>query len=98
MKSTKARESRDLSHQWSLSWVSTGAAAFGTPMVGEFKDGRGTFYDMETVGGRQILVRNVWSEIMPTSSKFEQAFSTDGGTTWEMNWVATNHGETRQKS
>ena len=38
--------------------------------------------------GRSILVRFVWSDIKPTSVHFEQAFSADGGKTWEVNWIA----------
>jgi hypothetical protein len=37
--------------------------------------------------GRTILVRYVWSNITPTSAHFEQEFSTDGGKTWEVNWI-----------
>jgi hypothetical protein len=59
------------------------------PMIGEFKDGRGEFYDQETFNERSVLVRNGFSEITPTSSRFEQAFSADGGKTWETNWIMT---------
>ncbi len=58
-------------------------------MIGEFKDGRGDFYDQETFNGRSILVRNGFSDITPNSSRFEQAFSPDGGKTWETNWIMT---------
>ncbi len=58
------------------------------PVIGEFRNGRGEFYDQETFNGRAILVRNVWSDITPTSCRFEQAFSDDGGRTWKTNWVA----------
>lgn len=58
------------------------------PTVGAFKNGRGEFYDMEPVNGRMVLVRNVWSDITPDSCHFEQAFSADGGKTWETNWIA----------
>jgi hypothetical protein len=50
--------------------------------------GVGTFYDFEAIGGRMIWVRNVWSRITSTSCHFEQAFSADGGKTWETNWMA----------
>jgi hypothetical protein len=50
-------------------------------------DGHGEFYDHEELDGRRILVRYVWSEIMPTSAHFEQAFSLDDGATWETNWI-----------
>jgi len=59
-------------------------------MIGEFKNGRGEFYDQETLDGRAILVRFVISDITPDSCRFEQAFSDDGGRTWEVNWIATD--------
>jgi methionine-R-sulfoxide reductase len=37
---------------------------------------------------RAILVRFVISSITPDSCRFEQAFSDDGGKTWEVNWIA----------
>jgi len=42
----------------------------------------------ETLGGRAILVRFVISDVTPTSCRFEQAFSDDGGKTWEVNWIS----------
>ena len=65
------------------------------PVVGEFKEGRGDFYDQETYKGRTILVRFSVSEITPTSCHFEQAFSPDGGHTWETNLIVK---ETREVS
>jgi hypothetical protein len=59
-------------------------------MIGEFKNGRGEFFDQEPFNGRTILVRNVWSDIASNSCRFEQAFSDDGGKTWEVNWIATD--------
>jgi len=60
------------------------------PTVGGFKSGRGEFYDYECFNDRMILVRNVWSDITPDSCHFEQAFSVDGGKTWEVNWIAAD--------
>jgi hypothetical protein len=76
-------------HQWSLNAAASNDGSLGQPMFGEFKNGRGEFYDQEPFQGRTILVRQVWSEITPTSHHFEQAFSDDGGKTWEPNFVAT---------
>ena len=83
------------SHQWSLSYASAGGTtstptSLTVPTVGEFKDGRGEFYDTEPYNGRNILVRNTWSDITPASIRFEQAFSEDGGRTWETNWIAVD--------
>jgi hypothetical protein len=59
-------------------------------LIGEFKDGRGEFFDQETLDGRAIFVRFVISVITPDSVRFEQSFSDDGGKTWELNWIATD--------
>jgi hypothetical protein len=78
------------SHQWSLYYASSKGATASVPTVGEFKNGRGEFFDAEPLNGRNVLVRNVWSEITSSSCHFEQAFSDDGGKTWEVNWVTTD--------
>lgn len=78
------------SHQWSLNFANSGGGTLSVPTIGEFKNGRGEFYDQEAFNGRTILVRNVWSDITPDSCHFEQAFSDDGGKTWELNWIATD--------
>ena len=78
------------SHQWSLNYANSATGSFGQPTIGEFKNGRGEFYDQEIYQGRMILVRNVWSDITPDSGRFEQAFSDDGGKTWEVNWIAVD--------
>jgi len=77
------------SHQWSLNSAAVGDGVIGRPMFGEFKNGRGEFYDQEPFKDRLILVRQVWSDITATSHHFEQAFSDDGGKTWETNFKAT---------
>ena len=46
------------------------------------KDGRGEFYSTAKRGGRTVLTRGVWSDITPTSHRYEIAFSRDGGRSW----------------
>ncbi len=75
------------SHQWSLYWATSKNGTLSIPTVGEFKDGQGEFYDQEPINGRMVLVRFIWSRMTPTSAHFEQAFSDDGGKTWEVNWI-----------
>ena len=77
------------SRQWNLNWANIKDGTLGVPTVGEFKNGRGEFFNQETFNGRTILVRYVWSDITPTSARFEQSFSDDGGKTWEPNWITT---------
>ena len=58
-------------------------------MAGAFKDGRGEFYDQELFDGRYIFVRFIFSDITSDSFKLEQAFSADGGKSWEPNWITS---------
>jgi hypothetical protein len=53
-----------------------------TPTIGEFRNGRGEFYDQETLNGRAILVRFLILPVSPDTIRFEQSFSDDGGKTW----------------
>jgi len=78
------------SRQWSLNFANSSGGTLGVPTIGEFKNGRGEFYDQETLNGRAIFVRFVISDITPNSCRFEQAFSDDGGKTWEVNWIAVD--------
>jgi hypothetical protein len=78
------------SHQWSLNFANANGGTLSVPTVGEFKNGRGEFYDQEPFNGRMILVRNVWMDMTANSCRFEQAFSDDGGKTWETNWIAAD--------
>ena len=74
---------------WSIWWLD-GRNPFGSlepPVRGRFVDGVGTFYADDTLRGKPIRVRFVWSGITPTSAHWEQAFSPDGGKTWETNWI-----------
>jgi hypothetical protein len=79
-----------VTRQWSLNFSAAGMGELGVPSVGGFKNGRGEFVNEETLNGKPILVRFVISDITATSCKFEQAFSPDGGKTWEVNWVAVD--------
>jgi hypothetical protein len=57
------------------------------PLVGKFENGIGTFFADDTFNGQAIRVRFIWNEITEDSARWEQAFSPDGGATWEVNWV-----------
>ena len=74
--------------QWSIWWIdSRNPSASIEPAVrGGFKDGVGAFFARDTLDGRSIMVRFVWSGITSTTAHWEQAFSSDGGGTWETNW------------
>jgi len=74
--------------QWSIWWLdSRQPHDFGTPVVGAFKDGTGTFFADDVLNGQPIRVRFLWTDITPSSARWQQAFSNDGGATWETNWI-----------
>lgn len=78
------------SHQWSIYWANQANGSFALPAtVGEFKNGRGEFYDQEDFNGKSIFVRYLWTVSSADSCQWEQAFSADGGKTWETNWIMT---------
>jgi hypothetical protein len=77
---------------WSIYWLDnqTGGLDGGLlkpPVMGGFKDGVGIFEGDDVFEGKPIRVRFVWSDITPTSARWEQFFSPDGGQSWESNWV-----------
>ena len=74
--------------QWTIRWSNARTGELDDPMVGGFTDGVGTFYNQERFGGRAVLVRFIFSAITPVSFRLEQAYSPDGGRTWEPNWIA----------
>ncbi len=75
------------SHQWSLYWANSKNGTVEPPQIGEFKNGHGEFYGQDTLNGRTILVRFIWSNTNTATPHFEQSFSEDGGKTWEVNWI-----------
>lgn len=73
--------------EWSIYWSTDQTGMLDVPMVGGFKDGIGEFYSQEVWEGQHIYNRFIWSKITQNSCQWEQAFSIDGGKTWETNWV-----------
>jgi hypothetical protein len=86
------------SRQWSLNFASSRGGVLQQPTIGGFVDGRGEFYDQEDFDGRAVFVRFVITPLDADAIRFEQAFSDDGGRTWEVNWVATDRRMTPDKT
>ena len=78
------------SRRWSLNYAGASSGALGPPTIGTFTNGRGEFLGDETLGAKPIRVRFVISGVGADSARYEQAFSADGGKTWEVNWIATD--------
>ena len=74
--------------QWSIYLVDLDNGTLDAPpVVGGFNGKRGEFFHQEQLKGRTILVRYVWLDLSPKSSRMEQSYSPDGGKTWEVNWI-----------
>lgn len=73
--------------KWSIYWAAGKSGLLDVPMVGKFEDGHGEFYAQEVFEGTHIYSRFIWSKITAASCQWEQAFSDDGGKTWETNWI-----------
>ena len=75
--------------RWTIRFANSRDGELTPGLVGGFSDGLGEFHDQETLDGRPICVRFVFSEVTRETFRFEQAFSADEGRTWEVNWVST---------
>ena len=74
-------------HQWSQSFANSRAGTLSSNF-GEFKDGRVVLIGQDTVNGKTILVKAVWSDIKPDSHQYEESYSSDGGATWVRSFIA----------
>ena len=75
-------------HQWMIWWVDgRNPQQLDPPVIGGFADGVGEFQSDDQLRGQPIRVRYLWTDITAGSARWAQAFSADGGKTWETNWV-----------
>lgn len=77
---------------WSIWWLDARTpGALDVPVVGRFENGVGTFLANDTFEGKPIVVRFLWTMGAVDRPRWEQAFSPDGGVTWETNWEMDFH-------
>ena len=74
--------------QWSIYWADTRSLGSSTRRW----SARSTATSASSRGrtcstARPILVRYIWSRTTTGKPRWEQAFSDDGGETWETNWI-----------
>ena len=73
--------------QWAIHWSNSDNGTLDPPMIGDFRNGNGEFYGQEEFQSRAIFLRFIWTSLSSTTCRWEQAFSPDGGRTWETNWI-----------
>ena len=73
--------------RWSIHWVVNARGVFDPPLIGAFDGGVGIFEGDDQHEGTPVRVRFRWTHETPRTSRWEQAFSADGGASWETNWI-----------
>lgn len=74
--------------QWAIWWLDQrNPHHLDVPVVGRFENGVGTFVADDSFEGRAIKVRFTWISDDANACRWEQAFSADGGGSWEINWI-----------
>lgn len=76
--------------QWTLSFTREGRGTLASPMYGTFRNGTGTFYDQDSVGGKVVIDRFRFFDATAKTARDDDAFSCDGGKTWENEWTNTH--------
>ncbi|SDY90425.1 hypothetical protein SAMN04487939_10879 [Lysobacter sp. yr284] len=75
--------------RWADWWLDTrNPQRIAAPMIGGFADGEGRFFGESELRGTTVKVRGLWTDIGAERVQWEQAYSADGGASWETNWVS----------
>lgn len=73
---------------WAIWWLDGRAPhSLDVPVIGRFDGTVGLFFADDTLGGRPIKLRFTWRVNPGRNPTWDQAFSDDGGITWETNWT-----------
>jgi hypothetical protein len=75
------------SGNWSIYWVDGQRTGIDKPVVGRFNGPVGRFYNDDEFEGCTVRVRFTYRDLGPVRAAWDQAFSTDAGKSWEINWT-----------
>jgi hypothetical protein len=73
--------------EWAIYWINSARGVLEPPVFGRFENGRGSFAGDDTDDGKPVKVLFDWSGTDTGTPRWSQAFSYDGGATWETNWI-----------
>jgi hypothetical protein len=74
-------------NHWSIWWIAASDGILQPPVHGRFADRVGRFEGQDVDAGRPVISRFLWHMITPLSARWEQRFSYDSGSSWELNWI-----------
>lgn len=74
---------------WTVYWVNSESGELQPPVHGRWNASGDRFEAQgpDEYDGREIVARYLWHSVTPDTATWEQAFSVDGGRTWETNWT-----------
>jgi hypothetical protein len=73
---------------WNDHWVNKQSGVVTAPgQLGGFADGVGTWTSTWEQDGRAMISEGIWDRITPTSTRWRQRVTADGGATWEETWI-----------
>lgn len=73
---------------WSDHWVNARSGVVSVPgQLGSFENGAGIFVTDAEENGQPVKYAGIWDQITPTSCRWRQGASRDGGATWAQNWI-----------
>ncbi len=78
---------RPSTQSWSIHWADSRYPGLDKPLVGRFEGSMGRFYADDELDGRAIKVRFTYERLARSRARWAQAFSADGGGSWETNWI-----------
>lgn len=73
--------------RWAIYWINSSDGVLQPPVFGRFDGTTGIFEGEDTDAGRPVRVRFEWDVTDPHTPRWTQAFSYDGGSSWEVNWI-----------
>jgi hypothetical protein len=76
-----------VTRHWTIRWMDNQNVTLDAGVAGQWSGNTGIFTGHDFLGGRPIIVRYTWQRLGPDAARWEQAFSPDGGVTWETNWI-----------
>ena len=88
VRAAAVRSFNEATQSWAIWWLDGRSPHhLDVPVVGSFSGPVGSFFADDTLDGKPIKVRFLWNVNPGGNPAWEQAFSPDGGASWETNWV-----------
>jgi len=73
--------------RWAIHWANGRDGVLEPAVFGGFVGDTGLFFGDDVHDGTSVRVRFTWTRTDADHARWEQAFSADGGASWETNWT-----------